>query len=167
MNIIKRYWRIIFPIFFMAVIWSFSARTGEVSDMDSSSFASAVGFSNEFARKFAHFVLYGALGYSASCFIKGLHPLTFPKSTQIFYPIILTVIYGALDEVHQLTVSGRNGGAEDVLLDAFAGLAGVLAYIAFFCFYRIWRAKRIAVAAAIAEQQAQVELDIIEKSVQE
>jgi VanZ family protein len=164
MNIIKRYWRIIFPIFFMIVIWSFSARNGEVSDAESSNFASAVGLSNAFARKFAHFVLYGALGYSATCFIKGLHPLTFPKHTHLFYPVILTVIYGALDEVHQLTVSGRNGAAEDVLLDAFAGLAGVLAYVAFFCFYRIWKAKRAAVASIVAEQQAQAELDILENS---
>ena len=167
MSIIKRYWRIIFPIFFMMVIWYFSARNGEMSDADSSGFASFLGLSNEFTRKLAHFVLYGALGYSASSFIKGLHPLTFPKSTQVFYPVILTVIYGALDEVHQLTVSGRNGSATDVLIDAFAGLAGVLAYIAFFCFYRIRRAKKAAVATIVAEQQAQIIEDIREKSVTE
>jgi VanZ family protein len=160
MNVIKRYWRIIFPIIFMVIIWSFSSRNGAASDVDSNNFANIVGFSNAFARKFAHFVLYGALGYSASSFIKGLHPLTFPKHTQVFYPVILAVIYGALDEVHQLTVTGRNGSAEDVLIDALAGIAGVLTYVAVFCFYRIWKAKRRAVAEIVAEQQAQIQEDL-------
>ncbi|MBR3320162.1 VanZ family protein [Candidatus Saccharibacteria bacterium] len=167
MNIIKRYWRIIFPIFFMALIWYFSARNGEMSDVDSSKYANALGFSNEFTRKLAHFVLYGALGYSASSFIKGLHPLTFPKHTHVFYPIILAVIWGALDEVHQLTVAGRNGSATDVIIDAFAGLAGVLAYVSIFCFYRIWKAKKATLNAAITDQLTQAELEIEENRIQD
>ena len=159
MNILKRYWRIIFPIIIMAIIWSFSSRNGAVSDIESNNFANAVGFDNGFARKFAHFVLFGALGYSATSFIKGLHPLTFPKHTQVFYPVILAVVYGALDEVHQLTVAGRNGSAEDVLIDALAGVAGVLLYVTIFCFYRIWRNKRRAVAAVLAEQEEKMVQD--------
>ena len=161
MSILRRYWRIIFPIFFVAVIWMFSSHNGDVSDNESLFFASLFGISNGLIRKFAHFFLFGALGYSTTSFIKGLHPLTFPKHTHVFYPVIVTVIYGALDEVHQLTIAGRSGQASDVLIDALAGIAGVLAYIAYFCFYRLWRAKRAAVKAVIDEQQANIQ-DLIQ-----
>ncbi|MCQ2570722.1 MAG: VanZ family protein [Candidatus Saccharibacteria bacterium] len=164
MSIIKRYWRIIFPIFFVLVIWNFSSHNGTISSSESGIFAGFLGISEGLIRKLAHFALFGALGYSCTSFIKGLHPLTFPKYTQIFYPIIAATIYGALDEVHQLTVSGRNGSATDVLIDALAGLAGVLAYIAFFCFYRIWKTKKAAVQAVIDIQQDNALEVIQEKS---
>jgi VanZ family protein len=93
------------------------------------------------ARKIAHFVLFGALGYSATSFIKGLHPVSFPRYTQVVYPVIFTIVYGALDEVHQLTVAGRNGSAGDVLVDTLAGVGGVLLYIAIFCFFRLWKKR--------------------------
>ena len=157
MSVIKRYWRIIFPIFFIALIWIFSSHNGDVSDNESFFFANLFGISNALIRKFAHFLLFGALGYSCTSFVKGLHPLTFPKHTHIFYPVIITVIYGALDEVHQLTIAGRSGNASDVLIDALAGIAGVLAYVSYFCFYRLWRAKRAAVKAVIDVQQENVQ----------
>ncbi len=162
MNTIKRYWRIIFPIFFIIVIWIFSSNNGDASASQSTFFANIFGLPNELIRKFAHFILFGALGYSCTSFIKGLHPLTFPKYTQVFYPVIITVVYGALDEVHQLTVMGRNGSISDVFIDALAGLAGVLAYIAFFCFYRIYKSKRQTANAAIELQQ-----EVIEEALQE
>lgn len=164
MSIVKRYWRIVFPIIFIFLIWSFSSHNGNVSDNESIFFANLFGFSNGFMRKLAHFALFGALGYSCTSFIKGLHPLTFPKHTQVFYPVIITAIYGALDEVHQLTIAGRNGSANDVLIDTLAGLAGVLAYIAYFCFYRIWKAKRAAVKTIVEEQQENIQELIKEKS---
>jgi hypothetical protein len=166
MSVFRRYWRIIFPIFFVAVIWIFSSRNGDLSDNDSIFFANLFGISNGLIRKFAHFILFGALGYSCTSFIKGLHPLTFPKHTQVFYPIIITTIYGALDEVHQLTIAGRSGNAQDVLIDALAGIAGVLAYIAYFCFYRIWKAKRAAVKAVIDIQQDNIQ-EILQDNAQD
>ena len=153
MNNIKRYWRIIFPILLVIIIWAFSDRNGASSSAQSNAVADMVGASNDFMRKFAHFVLFGALGYSCTCFIKGLHPATFPKHTMVFYPVIVTTIYGALDEVHQLTVVGRNGSASDVFIDVMAGIAGTLLYIAVFCFYRIWKSRRDAAKAIIAAQQ--------------
>ena len=164
MSVIKRYWRIIFPIFFVAVIWMFSSHDGDASDTESLFFANFFGISNALVRKFAHFFLFGALGYSCTSFVKGLHPLTFPKHTHVFYPVIITVIYGALDEVHQLTIAGRSGNASDVAIDALAGVAGVLAYVAYFCFYRLWRAKRAAVKAVIDEQQINIQELIQDKS---
>ena len=153
MYVIKRYWRIIFPIFFIIVIWLFSSRNGEASEAQSTHVAEIFGFSNEFIRKLAHFALFGGLGYSCTSFIKGLHAKTFPLHTQVFYPIIITTIYGALDEVHQLTVAGRDGNAVDVLIDALAGVAGVLAYIAIFCLFRLWRSKRAIKSMSIIEPQ--------------
>ena len=144
MNVIKRYWRIIFPIFFILLIWSFSDHNGAISDAESLNFANFLGLSNEVVRKLAHFFLFGALGYSCTSFIKGLHPASFPRYTYIVYPILVTTIYGALDEVHQLTVVGRNASAGDVLIDTIAGVAGVLVYIAIFCVWRIWRIRRVA-----------------------
>ena len=155
MEIIKKYWRIVFPVILIFIIWSFSAHNGEVSNSESEHVANLAGFSNAFIRKAAHFILFSALGYSCTSFVKGLHPLTFPKHTQIFYPIIFTIIYGALDEVHQLTVAGRNGSAGDIFLDALAGIAGVLAYIAFFCFYRIRKSKHSSVDDILAQQESQ------------
>ena len=142
MKTIRRYWRVIFPIFFVILIWHFSAMNGENSNNQSLDFATSMGISNIFARKLAHFVLFGALGYSISSFVKGLHPTEFPNFTLILYPIILCVAYGAIDEVHQLTIIGRNATASDVFIDALAGIMGTLVYVAIFCFWRRRRIKR-------------------------
>ena len=61
---IERYWRIIFPIFFVIIIWAFSATSGESSQASSSAFANMFGISNALARKLAHFILFAGLGYS-------------------------------------------------------------------------------------------------------
>ena len=142
MKIIRRYWRIIFPIFFVILIWHFSAANGENSNNQSSIFSAWLGISNALARKLAHFVLFGALGYSISSFVKGLHSAEFPNFTLLLYPIILCVAYGAIDEVHQLTIMGRNGAISDIFLDFIAGVFGTLVYIAIFCFWRRWRIRR-------------------------
>lgn len=163
MNLIRRYWRIIFPIIIGISIWAFSAHNGDTSADESNTIANIFGISNGLARKLAHFVLYGALGYSIASCIKGLHPVSFPKLTQIMYPIIITVVYGAIDEVHQLTVMGRNGSAKDVILDALAGMAGTFVYIAIFCFIRMRSKKRSVVNSIIEEQKENAEQAIAEK----
>ncbi len=146
MKTIRRYWRIIFPIFFVILIWHFSAMNGESSNNQSLDFANSFGLTNAAARKLAHFVLFGALGYSISSFVKGLHPSLFPNFTLILYPIILCVVYGAIDEVHQLTIIGRNATVGDVFIDSLAGIMGTLVYVAIFCFWRYfclhWKAKQ-------------------------
>ena len=162
MNLIRRYWRIIFPIIIGILIWALSDHNGDTSAGESNTIADILGISNGLARKLAHFVLYGAMGYGIASFIKGLHPVSFPKLTQIMYPIIVTVIYGAIDEVHQLTVMGRNGSAKDVILDALAGVAGTFVYIIIFCFIRMRRNKRSLVNNIIEEQKENAEQIIIE-----
>ena len=142
MKTFRRYWRIIFPIFFIVVIWIFSGINGQYSHNQSLDVANSLGISNAFARKLAHFVLFGALGYSVSSFVKGLHSSEFPNFTLILYPIILCVAYGAIDEVHQLTIVGRNATIGDVFIDSLAGIIGTLVYVAIFCFWRRWRINR-------------------------
>ena len=142
MKTIRRYWRIIFPYFFIVLIWIFSGVNGQNSNNQSSNFASAFGMTNAFARKLAHFVLFGALGYSISSFVKGLHTAEYPNITLTIYPIVLCVAYGAIDEVHQLTIVGRNATIGDVSIDLLAGIIGTLIYIIIFCFWRRWRIYR-------------------------
>lgn len=138
MSIIRRYWRIIFPIFFVIVIWIFSDMSGDNSNNKSLYWAEMFGMSNAAMRTFAHFVLFGALGFSISSFVKGLHSSVFPTTSLVLYPIVLCVAYGAIDEVHQLTIVGRNGTIGDVLIDSLAGVIGTLIYIIVFCFWRRW-----------------------------
>ena len=141
MYYIKRYWRIVFPIFFVCLSWSLSATEGTQSAADSSWWASALGISNAFARELAHIFLFGTIAYSITSFVKGLNPSVFPSHSQIIYPIILTTVYAAIDEVHQITIAGRNGEVGDVFLDVIAGIGGVLVYIVIFCFFRRWRLR--------------------------
>ncbi len=140
---IKRHWRIVFPAFFVIVIWIFSSISGESSHASSEAFANFLGISNALARKLAHFVLFAGLGYSISSYLKNLNPGHFPTLNTTIYTVVFAVAYAAIDEVHQLAVAGRNGSVTDVLLDSLAGLAGVLAYIAIFCFVRRYRFKHI------------------------
>ena len=156
MKTIRRYWRIIFPIFFVILIWHFSAMNGENSNNQSLDFANSFGLTNAAARKLAHFVLFGALGYSISSFVKGLHSASFPNFTLILYPIVLCISYGAIDEVHQLTIIGRNATIGDVFIDSLAGIMGTLVYVAIFCFWRYFRVRRqLKQVSKISHQQPQ------------
>ena len=139
---IERYWRSICPIFFVIIIWAFSATSGESSQASSSAFANMFGISNALARKLAHFILFAGLGYSISSFLKGLNVSQFPTLTTTIYTTVFAVAYAAIDEVHQLAIAGRNGSVTDVLIDSLAGFAGVLAYIAIFCYVRRYRFKQ-------------------------
>ena len=85
---------------------------------------------------------FAGLGYSISSFLKGLNVSQFPTLTTTIYTTVFAVAYAAIDEVHQLTIAGRNGSVTDVLIDSLAGFAGVLAYIAIFCYVRRYRFKQ-------------------------
>jgi VanZ family protein len=147
MQFVKRYWRIIFPIVIAVIIWNFSSQTGDISDQQSLFWAQFFGLTNMVTRKLAHIVLFGLFGYSVTSFTKGLYPDFFPNYSLVIYPVIIATVYGAIDEVHQLTVMGRDAAIGDVFIDTLAGLAGVLAYVAIFCFWRRWRMYRAYVRA--------------------
>lgn len=142
MNFIKRYWRIIFPIFFILLIWHFSEQSGTVSDGASTGWANFLGLPNSITRKLAHMALFAGLGYSVCSFFKGLYPTKFPTIITISYSIIFCLCYGALDEVHQLMVPGRSGEVRDIIIDTLGGIIGTCIYIAIFCFWRQFRIQR-------------------------
>ena len=129
MNFIKRHWRIIFPIFFVIVIWCFSAANGDQSATTSGLWASRLHINEGLLRKLAHIFLYAGLGYSISSYQKGAHPLIYPKRSLVVIAALITAAYGAFDEVHQLTVIGRTGLISDVFIDTAAGICGILLYI--------------------------------------
>ena len=142
MMVLKKWWRIIFPIIIAVIIWGFSSQNAEVSGQQSLFFANFFGIPDPLARKLAHFILFALLGYSLCSFFKGREPNAFPTHSLVLYPIIITTVYGAIDEVHQVTVLGRAGEIGDVIIDTLAGVAGICAYVAIFCFWRRWRLRR-------------------------
>ncbi len=142
MKTFRRYWRIIFPVTVAIIIWWFSDMDGINSNLQSLDIAQWLGLTNTFARKLAHFILFSALGFTISDFVKGLHPLEFPNMNLVIYPIILCIIYAAIDEVHQLTVVGRSANIGDVFIDSLAGVFGTLLFVAIFCFWRRFRIRR-------------------------
>ena len=132
----KRYWRIIVPIVVALIIWYFSALSGDASHHQSLSIANTLGWPNNLTRKIAHVILYLLFGASLAYYSQGRFPHSYPRYESLLHNLVIVVAYGAVDEIHQLLVAGRNGTFSDVVLDTFAGLAGILLYIAFYCL--IW-----------------------------
>ena len=133
---------IVFTLIWMAFIFSFSSRSGDVSSQDSNHVGMIIGEvfvpgfeqwndtkQDDFAdavdhpiRKTAHAMEYAVLGLlTAGIFAdqKNLGKL------RIFIPWLIAAGYAATDEFHQLFVPGRSGQISDVLLDSAGALAGV------------------------------------------
>ena len=151
MIVFKKWWRIIFPIIVAIIIWYFSSQNADVSGQQSLFFANLFGISDQLARKLAHFILFALFGYSLCSFFKGREPNAFPTHSLVLYPVIITTVYGAIDEVHQITVMGRSGLIGDVIIDTLAGIAGICLYVAIFCFYRRWRLRHTVERVIIAK----------------
>ena len=74
-----------------------------------------------------HFVIFSAL-----CFSVNISIVRGRSNRKLFIPlaIVVTIIYGASDELHQLFVPGRFCGIVDVLTDSFGALsAGIIYYL--------------------------------------
>jgi len=122
-EIIKRHWRIIFPIIVMIIIFWFSSASSGSSTAMSSPIADFLGMSHSLVRKLAHFIAFGALGASWYYYLRSLNIFT-PGFTT-FGSFLFVLIFAVLDEYHQSFVPGRTGQVSDVLLDATAGIAGI------------------------------------------
>lgn len=143
-------------LFWMALIFSFSAKNAEVSTKMSTSvgemvcrffvpayeewsekeqYALAVKIDHPI-RKTAHASEYAVLGGLLLC----MYASYLPKNKRTVLLAVLTgVLYAAGDEFHQLFVPGRSGQVSDVLLDSagvFVG-AGVV-----FIILRAWSRKK-------------------------
>lgn len=143
-------------LFWMALIFSFSAKNAEVSTKMSTSVGEMVCrlFVPEYEkwsekeqyelavkidypiRKTAHASEYAVLGGLLFC----MYASYLPKNKKTFLLAVLTgVLYAAGDEFHQLFVPGRSGQVSDVLLDSTGVFAGAGAV---FIILRAWSRKK-------------------------
>lgn len=133
----------ILAVCWMAVIFSFSARTATLSTQDSTTVGMWIGkilvpgFSEwdkqkqeEFAdkidhpvRKAAHASEYAVLGLLLT---GGLADGTKKRLYRIGAPWLVGSIYAVSDELHQMFVPGRSCQATDVMIDSFGVCFGVL-----------------------------------------
>ncbi len=129
--------RILAPLM-MAVIFYFSSRPGQESDLDSLGIGMIIGemvpglddiqarieFAikiNRFVRKTAHFLEYATL----SALITGAVYAEDKKKSRVFLTsVCIAALYAASDEFHQTFVPERSGQPIDVMLDSAGALFG-------------------------------------------
>lgn len=78
--------------------------------------------SSFYVRKIAHITEYLILGLLMFNALKQFNILN------IYYSIILCVLYSCTDEFHQLFINGRSGSFRDVLIDTIGILLGTYLY---------------------------------------
>lgn len=83
----------------------------------------SLGFVDHVVRKAAHFTEYAIL---AGTLILHFYIRNKKRKKLILYPIILSAMYAATDEFHQLFVPGRSCEIKDVLLDTAGAATGAL-----------------------------------------
>lgn len=106
----------------MFVIYALSDRPAEDFDSDSVSWL-------PFADKFVHVVLYAVLsGFSLRTFIS---VKVMAKHYAVFSTVLLAVVWGVLDEVHQSEVTGRSSEISDVFADGFGAVLVVVIWFVF------------------------------------
>ena len=102
--------RLLLPAALAAAIWFLSSQPSPGPDL---------GGLQGAASYVAHFVLYAALWTTLAWALRWRRPVL---------ALVVTVAYGAVDEVHQSFVEGRDAAALDDAVDALgAGLAGLIA----------------------------------------
>lgn len=75
-------------------------------------------------RKIAHIAMYGMLGFWLSSYIASkMKKVKF--RVQIKYTLIVCVIYGLLDEIHQYFIPGRGASMIDVFWDTMGSAIGI------------------------------------------
>ena len=72
-----------------------------------------------------HIPLYGILAF---LWIQFLHRIHQPLPRAMLFGLVITVLYGGLDEIHQTFVPGRYGGLLDILLNTAGALIGAASY---------------------------------------
>jgi VanZ family protein len=128
---------IILLIFWLALIFYMSSQVAATSSGLSRIFVEPIqpyapGFAESIlttlVRKSAHIFLYFVLGLiTYSIAVKYSLRIRY----KILYSWLFVIAYAISDEVHQMFVPGRSGEVRDVLIDAFAGLLGIMVYYYF------------------------------------
>lgn len=144
---IRRLVKLLFVLFFMIVIFSFSKENGKTSTRHSDSviivFSESIlhrkltSKEKEFyidkfvyvVRKSAHGFIYFLFGISIISFIK---EFTFLSWKQVFFSTLFVLLYACSDEIHQLFISGRSGEIFDVFIDTIGGFLGISFYFKFY-----------------------------------
>ena len=139
---IRRKVYLILTVVWMAVIFSFSAKPGDESEIQSLRAGKIVcsifvpGYDNMSeqeqifmaesidypVRKAAHATEYAIL----AGFILGIVVTSLINWKHLLEVVFVAVVYASTDEFHQLFVPGRNGQFMDVLIDGTGALIGVL-----------------------------------------
>ena len=83
-----------------------------------------------FRDKGVHFVEYGTLGALLAHALRA----TYPRARALWMWLLAafaTVLWGALDEIHQAYVPGRNSDTGDLIADAVGAVFGAALYLIF------------------------------------
>ena len=132
--------RILPMLLVMAVIFAFSAMPGDESGETSGRILTVVVNIAEFVtheavphdkavimhgvlRKCAHFTEYALLGITA---VLAFYKARLGKLKNAILPLIVSVLYAASDEFHQMFVAGRGPSVRDVLIDSLGALTGII-----------------------------------------
>lgn len=155
----------VFLVAALLLIYGMSAQTGDVSDgmslsiarffvsllhpdfdhLDAAQRQALLWNANRIVRKVAHGLEYALLGAALALHLRLLLPRQKPR-----FPLALSlglgIAYAALDEWHQMFVTGRTMQASDVLADAAGLLCGIAA---------VWRAaNRMAAGQGGSDDRA-------------
>lgn len=110
----------------MAVIFSLSAQTaGESSEVSGwLIFMLKLNISQDFIRTVAHFLEYA--GLSVLVFNALFQTFDYQRP---FVSLIISVLYAATDEIHQLFVEGRAFQISDIVVDSLGAASGIIVLI--------------------------------------
>lgn len=117
-----KYLRVVPAAVWMAIIFGLSSR---------STIPTAPGFGANLTASAGHLVAYGVLGTLVLIALRTWFAFTWRVAAAA---IVIAVLYGLTDEIHQSFVPGRDASAADLLLDAIGATIGVA------ILYR-WRSK--------------------------
>lgn len=151
----------ILALFWMCVIFAFSAQEQEESSVVSETFTyrmvrsadSLFGLNWDdeklhgiadaiegYVRKAAHMTEFGILAVLLYIWL-GKWEFTKPKT--MLLAIFITALYAASDETHQLFVAGRSGRVTDVMIDSAGAILGVLIFAGVEkCIIFLWNRRR-------------------------
>lgn len=116
---------LVLSLVWMAVIFYFSAQNGETSGEESMFITKLLHLPEWIVRKGAHMTEYAVLAGLLFGFFRTLSPVPW-KMRAVSW--LVSVMYAATDEFHQMFSGGRSASARDVCIDA-AGAALGLAVI--------------------------------------
>ena len=99
--------------------------------------------------KVIHFVEYGILAFLLARALTG--PDATPKPWRPGAALLLTVIFGVSDEIHQSMVPGRDASFTDLLANTVGAMAGVLLWTVLVHCWATMRQKNAIIPKATAE----------------